>query len=72
MLKHELQQRQCWRKSIAVIPTIKTKISSQASWFTPVIPALGMLREEDQFKVSLGDIVRTCSKTNKQNLTSAS
>jgi hypothetical protein len=36
----------------------------RALWYTPVIPALGSLRQEKhEFKASLGYIARACLKT---------
>jgi hypothetical protein len=45
----------------------KGKFQNWAWWYMPIIPALGMLREEDlKFQPSLGYTVRLCLKKKKK------
>jgi hypothetical protein len=49
------------------LPFNQANDSSWAWWFTPIVPALRSLRQEDcDFKTSLGLIVRLCLKNRKQ------
>jgi hypothetical protein len=57
-----------WELSANVCP-----IPARARWYTPVIPALGRLRQEDlEFKGSLGYTVRLCLRKEKKKRNSPS